>query len=148
MILIVGGCFQGKASYGRRLAKQLAAAGGPAGIAGGPVRIADGASDPPAAAVGCGCLLNFHGFIRQAMEAGEDPDEYTGRVLEAGPWIVTMDEVGCGIVPAERWERDYREAVGRAGQRLAAAAGTVVRMTAGIPVMIKDDGEDWERLTE
>ena len=48
-----------------------------------------------------------------------------------------MDEVGCGIVPVERLERDYREAVGRAGQLLAQNASQVFRVICGIPVRIK-----------
>ena len=49
-----------------------------------------------------------------------------------------MDEVGCGIVPLSREDRDYREAVGRAGQKLAEAAREVWRIQCGIPVRIKE----------
>ena len=48
-----------------------------------------------------------------------------------------MDEVGCGVVPVDKEERQYREAVGAAGQELAARAEKVYRVTAGIPVRIK-----------
>lgn len=47
------------------------------------------------------------------------------------------DEVGCGIVPMEKSERDYREAVGHAGQMLAAAAAEVYRVQCGIAARIK-----------
>ena len=53
------------------------------------------------------------------------------------PAVITLDEVGCGIVPLEKTERDYREAVGHAGQMLAAAAAEVYRMQCGIAVRIK-----------
>jgi len=51
--------------------------------------------------------------------------------------LVTLDEVGCGIVPMEKREREYREAVGAAGQLLASVADQVYRVLAGIPVRIK-----------
>lgn len=82
-------------------------------------------------------LVNYHGFVRQAMDRGEDVLEMTRRILAAGADIITMDEVGCGIVPIDRAERDYREAVGAAGQLLAANASQVYRIQAGIPVRIR-----------
>ena len=54
-----------------------------------------------------------------------------------GEWIVVSNEVGLGIVPAYPLGRLYRDALGRANQRLAAAADTVVFMVAGIPMRIK-----------
>lgn len=54
-----------------------------------------------------------------------------------GKWIVVSNEVGLGIVPAYPLGRLYRDALGRANQRLAAAADTVVFMVAGIPMRIK-----------
>ena len=51
--------------------------------------------------------------------------------------MITLDEVGCGIVPLEKSERNYREAVGHAGQMLAAAAVEVYRVQCGIAARIK-----------
>ena len=59
------------------------------------------------------------------------------QILVNPPAVITLDEVGCGIVPMEKSERDYREAVGHAGQMLAAAAAEVYRMQCGIAVRIK-----------
>ena len=59
------------------------------------------------------------------------------QLLTDPPAVITLDEVGCGIVPLEKSERDYREAVGHAGQMLAAAAAEVYRMQCGIAVRIK-----------
>lgn len=126
MILIVGGSCQGKAEFARKLAETDVAGQG-----------ADGMSDSWKQAEGRRYLLNYHGFVRQMMEDGVDSDMVTERICGDGLQIVTLDEVGCGIVPMERNERDYREAVGRAGQILTARADTVYRMVCGIPARIK-----------
>jgi adenosylcobinamide kinase/adenosylcobinamide-phosphate guanylyltransferase len=52
-------------------------------------------------------------------------------------WIMVSNEIGLGIVPANALARIYRDALGRAHQRLAALAETVLLMVAGIPVAIK-----------
>ena len=54
-----------------------------------------------------------------------------------GEWIVVSNEVGLGIVPAYPLGRLYRDALGRANQRLAAVADSVVFMVAGIPMRVK-----------
>ncbi len=51
--------------------------------------------------------------------------------------VVACEEIGCGIVPMEREERERRERIGRLSIRLAEHAEQVIRMTAGIPVRIK-----------
>ena len=81
--------------------------------------------------------LQDMGHKRLALEAGEDPEAFTRQILVNPPAVITLDEVGCGIVPMEKSERDYREAVGHAGQMLAAAAAEVYRMQCGIAVRIK-----------
>ncbi|MFZ0548924.1 MAG: bifunctional adenosylcobinamide kinase/adenosylcobinamide-phosphate guanylyltransferase [Candidatus Promineifilaceae bacterium] len=55
-----------------------------------------------------------------------------------GHWIVISNEVGLGIVPENRLARIYRDVLGRANQRLAAAATTVILMVAGLPLVIKE----------
>ena len=52
-------------------------------------------------------------------------------------WIIISNEVGLGLVPPYPVGRAYRDALGRANQRLAAEADEVVLMVAGIPVKIK-----------
>jgi adenosylcobinamide kinase/adenosylcobinamide-phosphate guanylyltransferase len=55
----------------------------------------------------------------------------------AAEWIVISNEVGLGIVPAYPLGRVYRDALGRANQRLAAAADEVLFMVAGLPLRVK-----------
>ena len=51
--------------------------------------------------------------------------------------VVICCEVGCGIVPLDKKEREYRDSVGGLCVRLAREAEAVVRVIAGIPQVIK-----------
>jgi adenosylcobinamide kinase/adenosylcobinamide-phosphate guanylyltransferase len=51
--------------------------------------------------------------------------------------IIVSNEVGEGIVPANRLSRLYRDLLGRANAYLARKADTVYLMVAGLPVDIK-----------
>lgn len=76
------------------------------------------------------CLVNFHGFIRQLQEteaAEKETEEFLCQVLKSEPLLITMDEVGCGIVPLKRkngiterlWDgqdRSWRQQPGRSGE--------------------------------
>ena len=53
------------------------------------------------------------------------------------PWLVISNEVGLGLVPPYPLGRLYRDALGRANQRLAAAANNVLFMVAGLPLIVK-----------
>jgi adenosylcobinamide kinase/adenosylcobinamide-phosphate guanylyltransferase len=52
-------------------------------------------------------------------------------------WLVISNEVGLGLVPPYPVGRAYRDALGRANQRLAAEADEVLFMVAGIPMKVK-----------
>jgi adenosylcobinamide kinase/adenosylcobinamide-phosphate guanylyltransferase len=52
-------------------------------------------------------------------------------------FIIVTNEVGLGIVPADRVSRIYRDTLGKANQMLAAQADEVYLMVAGIPVVVK-----------
>lgn len=53
--------------------------------------------------------------------------------------IITCTEVGSGVVPFEKNERDYREDVGRICIELAKRADRVIRIYCGIPTIIKEN---------
>ena len=55
-------------------------------------------------------------------------------------WIIVSNEVGLGLVPPYPLGRLYRDALGRANQRLAAAADEVLFMVAGLPLVLKSAG--------
>jgi adenosylcobinamide kinase/adenosylcobinamide-phosphate guanylyltransferase len=52
-------------------------------------------------------------------------------------WIIVSNEVGLGLVPPYPLGRVYRDALGRANQRLATAADEVLFMVAGLPLKVK-----------
>ena len=131
MILIIGGSFQGKEDISKKLIGQQK--GGEENWE----QLVCRGDEPWQKALEKPCLVNFHGFIRQLKET-EEAEKFLCQVLKSEPLLITMDEVGCGIVPLKKEERDYREAVGRAGQKLAAAAREVWRVQCGIPVRIKE----------
>jgi adenosylcobinamide kinase/adenosylcobinamide-phosphate guanylyltransferase len=51
--------------------------------------------------------------------------------------VVVSNEVGCGIVPDNALARRFRDVLGEANQRLAAAAEEVYGCLAGIPLRWK-----------
>lgn len=52
-------------------------------------------------------------------------------------WLVISNEVGMGVVPPSRLGRLYRDALGRANQRVAAQADEVLLLVAGLPWRLK-----------
>ena len=67
-----------------------------------------------------------------------EADQY-GLTLEdlLGREVVACREVGCGVVPLDRADRDRREAVGRLCCDLAAQAEAVYRVNCGIAMRLK-----------
>ncbi len=55
----------------------------------------------------------------------------------AATWLVVSNEVGMGVVPPTRLGRLYRDALGRANQRLAQEADEVLLLVAGIAWSLK-----------
>ncbi len=52
-------------------------------------------------------------------------------------FIIVTNEVGLGLVPANKVGRLYRDLLGKANQMLAEVADEVYLMVAGLPVLIK-----------
>jgi adenosylcobinamide kinase/adenosylcobinamide-phosphate guanylyltransferase len=52
-------------------------------------------------------------------------------------FIIVTNEVGTGLVPANKMGRLYRDLLGKANQLLAQGADEVYLMVAGLPVQIK-----------
>ena len=54
-----------------------------------------------------------------------------------GPTVLVANEVGLGIVPDNALARRFRDEAGRLNQRIAAVAGHVTFMVAGLPMRVK-----------
>ncbi len=132
MILVLGGCYQGKTEFVRKNfaiseeeiffvpdTRQEAEnpenekkTGKP-----GKVRVING----------------YHRLVHKQLLSGEDPVKKLRELLKENPDLILIsDEIGMGIVPMDRFERDYREAVGKVLCAAAKEAKEVYRVMAGI----------------
>ena len=83
-------------------------------------------------------LNHFHQLIRRLMLDNRDVSVFLNRIFEENPQAVILcDEVGNGIVPMDKFEREYREAVGRACCEIAKRAVLVERVYCGIGQRLK-----------
>ena len=78
---------------------------------------------------------NFHLKVRECMKNNGDVSELTAKAAEYD--IVISDEVGSGIIPLDKFDRDWRESVGRELCKIAAKADEVWRVNCGIGQRIK-----------
>jgi adenosylcobinamide kinase/adenosylcobinamide-phosphate guanylyltransferase len=81
-------------------------------------------------------------WLANLMEADLDIGSETVRLIAAldaatGPVVIVSNEVGAGIVPDNALARRYSDAHGILNQRVAAAVGRVVLMSAGLPLQLK-----------
>lgn len=81
---------------------------------------------------------HFHNWIRSRILDRGCPEEEVWLFLERCPdSIIISDEVGNGIVPADAFEREFRERTGRILVELAKKAEEVERVICGIGQKIK-----------
>ncbi|MFN3954854.1 MAG: bifunctional adenosylcobinamide kinase/adenosylcobinamide-phosphate guanylyltransferase [Pararhodobacter sp.] len=97
------------------------------------------ASAPAGAAVLIDCLTLW---LSNHLLAGHDLDAECRALREAltaraGVVVAVANEVGLGIVPENALARRFRDAAGRLNQDLAAQAGRVVFIAAGLPLVLK-----------
>ncbi len=80
------------------------------------------------------CAVHYELAVKQLMARGIDPLGFTEKLSCD---IVIMNEIGCGIIPLDKGEREWREMTGRAGCIIAERAETVYRVCCGIATVIK-----------
>lgn len=81
-------------------------------------------------------------WLSNHLLAGSDLPAEGARLARAiaahpGPLIAVANEVGLGIVPDNALARRFRDEAGRLNQQLAAQAGRVILVTAGLPLALK-----------
>lgn len=124
MKFITGGAYQGKLEYAKKLYPDTG--------------WADGAGCSLEELLSCGAVDHFHLFVRRWLLAGKTPKELTKEILDRNSsLIIVCDEIGCGLVPVDAFEREYREAVGRICTELAKYADEVHRVTCGAGVRLR-----------
>jgi adenosyl cobinamide kinase/adenosyl cobinamide phosphate guanylyltransferase len=105
-----------------------------------PIDLAGAIGQAPAEApVVIDCLTLW---LSNLMLAGHDLDLAiigleTALRARTAPTILVANEVGLGIVPETPLGRAFRDRAGILNQRLAARAGQVVLMVAGLPLTVK-----------
>ena len=81
-------------------------------------------------------------WLANLIAAGRDVASESARLCAVlrnakGPIILVSNEVGQGIVPENALARRFRDEAGRLHQAVAAEAGEVVLMVAGLPLTLK-----------
>lgn len=126
MILIIGGAFQGKKAYAQEMLGLL------------PEQMADGAQCNLEEIYSCRCIYHFHEWVRRRMADMVDWERDAKRIFEANPDVVIIaNELGCGVVPMDAFDRNFRETEGRLLTRLAKKSTEVHRVVCGIGTVIK-----------
>ncbi|MBS6396132.1 MAG: bifunctional adenosylcobinamide kinase/adenosylcobinamide-phosphate guanylyltransferase [Clostridiales bacterium] len=126
MILVTGGCFQGKTAYA---CERFGIDRGEA---------VDGAVCPLEDLYHVRLLYHFHEYIRRLMEAEQELS--VPELLRRNPGIVLVtNELGYGVVPVDRFDRAYREKTGRVCCEIAKEAAKVHRVVCGMGTVIKGD---------
>lgn len=84
-------------------------------------------------------LTGYEERILKQLERGEDPLQCAGTFAEKldAQCVLVLTEMGCGIVPAEQDERQFREMNGRVNCLFAELAEQVIRVIAGVGQRIK-----------
>lgn len=85
-------------------------------------------------------LDNIQAMIKDKMIANEYVKEMLDELINKYPdMIVICDEVGSGIVPMDKFDREYRDKVGEISCYLAKKATSVHRVVCGLGMVIKSE---------
>lgn len=84
-------------------------------------------------------VTGYESRIREQLCRGEDPVKCAAQFLDEAPedLVLVLTEMGCGVIPAEKEERKFREENGRVNCFFAAEAEQVIRVIAGVGQRIK-----------
>lgn len=104
-----------------------------------PIHLAHAIAQEPTQPILVDCLTLW---LTNLMLGGHDIAAATSALEEVLdkrqlPTILVSNEVGLGIVPETPLGRSFRDAAGQLNQRIAARAGHVLLMIAGLPMTLK-----------
>ena len=85
----------------------------------------------------CATLWLTNHLLKGHDLEGEASDLLFALMACPSPVVVVSNEVGWSIVPDNAMAREFRDAQGRLNQQLAAQAGLVVAVMAGLPIVLK-----------
>ena len=87
--------------------------------------------------IDCATLWLTNHLLADADIAAETAELLAAMAHCLAPVVVVSNEVGWSIVPESALARAFRDHQGQLNQRLAAAAGLVVTVIAGLPMVLK-----------
>lgn len=129
MKLIIGGSFQGKSAYAVQSCTFHS------------LLIANGGTCTQQELLSCNILDDLHLYIRRLLVEDTSPNtiaEQISQLCLSNPELIMIcNELGNGVVPMDAFDRLYRETVGRICCHLAKTAEQVIRVTCGIPIILK-----------
>jgi adenosyl cobinamide kinase/adenosyl cobinamide phosphate guanylyltransferase len=128
MRLITGGAYQGKTEYAMNIA----------GIS--KDKLIDGADCNWMDWNNVNAINHFHLLIKRLLLEHQNVLQIVKEMIKVNPEIVIItNELGCGVVPVDAFDRNYREVTGRICCFLAKEASQVHRVICGIGQVIKHD---------
>ena len=126
MEMIIGGAFQGKGAYARKTHPEVAWKNG-ADLEKEDLMTVDG-------------VLDFQEYIKKELKADRNVAGLAEELSEKNPDIILIsNELGYGVVPIDKFDREYRETTGRVCTRLAKKSKSVVRIICGMECVLKDE---------
>jgi adenosylcobinamide kinase/adenosylcobinamide-phosphate guanylyltransferase len=109
-----------------------------------PIELADALDQVPDQPVLIDCLTLWITNLMMEAERAEEFDyeeRFEGLVASlkrrSSPTFIVSNEVGLGIVPENKMAREFRDLAGQLHQMVAAVAGEVFFVTAGLPRKLK-----------
>lgn len=130
MIMITGGAFSGKKDYAKTR------------FGFSDDDILNGENCSFDAVFSAKCIADYQLIVKRLLEEKADIKTFTERLCEESPnAVVIINEIGAGIIPLEKNDRIWREETGRAGCLIARNSSEVIRLTCGIPTIIKGENK-------
>lgn len=84
-------------------------------------------------------INHFHMLIMRFMKENKDVNTILTKLISKNPdCIIITTQIGCGLVPIDRFEREYREKVGRICCEIAKNSKQVYRVQCAIATKIQD----------
>ncbi|MFA9376658.1 MAG: bifunctional adenosylcobinamide kinase/adenosylcobinamide-phosphate guanylyltransferase [Lachnotalea sp.] len=128
MVFVIGGAYQGKVDFVTDHLRML------------DTDLIDGANCEIDLIYHAKGINHFHQFIRRLMKDDMDLKGIIDKLIQENRnCIIISTEIGCGLVPIDKFEREYREKVGRICCQIAKNAAQVYRVQCGIATKIYDE---------
>ena len=126
MKMVTGGAFEGKTSYAMRVFGLRDA------------DIVDGSSCSRYDLFHTKAVKHAEQLVKRCLREGDDVLELADQLIRLNPGIIVIvKEIGCGVIPVDPADRNYRELTGRFCTKLASYADEVHRVTYGQGIVIK-----------